>query len=472
MQTLLQKIISGIVMGASILTGTFGYTPPALIEEAPQANIVVGASNPIPSVIALFETTLANGITDSATTMQLSAATDKDGNVLASSTYPFVIDEGTAVEEFIVADCTGVTCTNLSRGVSVLTGTSTVSGLNKAHRRGATVKITDGPILLIHNRILSGIGKFPNILHYTTHPTFTQTVDIVDKKYVDDTAFSGAGVVDATAAARGVVELATQLETASSSSVGSSGNLVIPSSNATSTYNSATAALRVVVTQNSGKIDSNFLPTITATSTNPIATSTTVGNPPIGIMDIGKNAQTFLADGNFNVPQGITKFHVLVLGGGGGGSNSGGSCCSSGGSAGGFLDGWFNVTGTTSVRVIVGAAGGANGQGGTSYFGPSNNAYASSTGGMSGSSLGGTSFATTSSALITSINGTGAQGHPGSSATGFSFGGMGGSSPFGGGGQWASAAPNAATGYGAGGSGGGGANNGAAGTQGFVRIEW
>lgn len=58
----------------------------------------------------------------------------------------------------------------------------------------------------------------------------------------------------------GIVELATALEGASSTPTGT-GPLVLQAKNATSTYNSATAALKVVVTQNDGKIDPNFIST-------------------------------------------------------------------------------------------------------------------------------------------------------------------------------------------------------------------
>lgn len=233
------------------------------IDTIPRQLSNLGASLAIPTPIALYEDNLASAITSSQTTMTLVRGTDGTGTSLASSTYGFIIDEGSSSQEFVLADCTGTACTNITRGVSLITGTTTVASLQKAHRRGASVKITDGPVILVLKRVINGEGTFPNIVSYTTHPTFTATTQIVDKKYVDDAAFSGAGVIDATTAARGVVELATQTETASSTATGGSGPLVINNSTATSTFNSATAALRVVVTQNSGKIDNNFIGTST-----------------------------------------------------------------------------------------------------------------------------------------------------------------------------------------------------------------
>ena len=78
--------------------------------------------------------------------------------------------------------------------------------------------------------------------------------------FITDLAFSGASVLDASTAAKGVVEIATQIEAASSTSSGGTGaSLVIPASSATSTYNSATAALRAVITQNNGFLDPKFI---------------------------------------------------------------------------------------------------------------------------------------------------------------------------------------------------------------------
>lgn len=209
-----------------------------------------------------------------------------------------------------------------------------------------------------------------------------------------------------------------------------------------------------------------------ATSSALVAT-TTVGNPPVNILDIGKNVQLFTSGGTFNVKPGVKIYHVRVLGGGGGGGSGSGSGGVGAGGAGGFNEGWFDLSATTTLNVVVGASGGSGSNGGTSSFG----AFASSTGGGSGGGgsggAGGTSFATTSVATIFAINGAGQSGSPGSTATGFAYGGQGGSSPFGGGGAWTTGnSASNATGYGAGGSGNGNSGSGGNGTQGFVLVEW
>jgi len=149
----------------------------SFFAPAPDENI--GASETIPVTVAFFETTLASAITSAATTFTLTSATDADGNALASSTYAFVIDEGNSNEEIVLADCTATACTNAIRGVSVLTGTSSVTALQKAHRRGASIKITDAPILMILSRIINGEGDFPNVVRYDGGETFSTTSNVM-----------------------------------------------------------------------------------------------------------------------------------------------------------------------------------------------------------------------------------------------------------------------------------------------------
>jgi hypothetical protein len=285
MQTLFHNIITGAVVVSTAISTLFApqITVPAPLTasfevppyEAPLQEVArvsvspapaptLGSTNAIESAVALFETSLASSITSSATSMTLVSGTTKDGSTLASSTYGFVLDEGTASSEFVKADCTATACTNMDRGISALTGTTSVTALKFAHRRGATVKITTAPLLIYTTRILNGIGNFPNALLYSssisTSSLNANRNNIPSVGLLQDTAFSAAGLANANTTQRGLVQLGTDLQVASSTTLGSSGAaVVIAASSATSTYNSATAALKVVVTQNSGKIDPNFL---------------------------------------------------------------------------------------------------------------------------------------------------------------------------------------------------------------------
>lgn len=183
-----RAVIYNANVGYDTYVGSFEQNQELLnaLQQTP-----VGASLEIPTVVALFETTLVSKISSSATSLTLTSATDKNGNTLASSTYGFILDEGSANEEFVLCDCTGTACTNCTRGLSVTTGTTTVTALKHEHRRGASVKMTDAPLLLILTRIINGIGTFPNILSYTAHPTFSATTQIVDKSYVDNVGAGG-----------------------------------------------------------------------------------------------------------------------------------------------------------------------------------------------------------------------------------------------------------------------------------------
>lgn len=80
--------------------------------------------------------------------------------------------------------------------------------------------------------------------------------------YINDAIFAGAA--DASTIIKGLVELATQAETAAGTATGGSGPLAVPNSTATSTWNSAAlAASRVVVSDTNGKIADGFIATST-----------------------------------------------------------------------------------------------------------------------------------------------------------------------------------------------------------------
>lgn len=148
----------------------------------------------IPTAIALFETSLASSITNSATTMTLVSATTKDGTLLATSTYGFIIDEGTASEEFVTATCGGTNCTGMVRGISVVSGTSSVAALAMGHRRGASVKITNAPLELVMAHILNGQESIPNRLYYDSNPCTagSASTSICSKAYSDALIAQGA----------------------------------------------------------------------------------------------------------------------------------------------------------------------------------------------------------------------------------------------------------------------------------------
>lgn len=109
----------------------------------------------LPTVVALFTDSLATRISSSATSFTLVRGTDKQSRSL-NGLYGFVIDEGTASEEFFTARCVATACTVTARGLDVQDGKTEITALKQDHRRGAIVKQTDFPILAYLARILNG----------------------------------------------------------------------------------------------------------------------------------------------------------------------------------------------------------------------------------------------------------------------------------------------------------------------------
>lgn len=233
---------------------------PSFTPVASAADLQLGA---LPQQDALIDTYLAANISRTDTTMTLANGETRDGETL-SGYYCFTVDINSPTLEYVCGTAAGTSVTGLMRGVKMSNPNATSSTLAQSHRRFASVQVTDFPFNQLAQRVLNGVDPFPGeLVYYSSSSTAdimaSSTSVLVTKGYVDDAAFSAAGAVDATTLAKGLVELATQLEAASSTAVGGSGNLGIPASAATSTYNSATAALRVVMTQNDGTIDGDFL---------------------------------------------------------------------------------------------------------------------------------------------------------------------------------------------------------------------
>ena len=251
----MQEIIS-FLTAIAISIGVFfapviEYVKPYAKEITKQAKIArqsfenknLGATdaNVQTDLRALFESSLSAGISSSETEFTLTSGTDKDGTALASSTYAFIIDEGTSDEEFVRADCTGsstsTVCVGAARGISVRTGTSTVSSLQKAHRRGASVKITDAPSLITSVLQLRGIETIHAPRYYKRNFTFSTSSMLLDKAYADALTISGAP--DSSLTVKGIVEIASGLELASSTSAGGTTAPLVPrSTSATDTPSS------------------------------------------------------------------------------------------------------------------------------------------------------------------------------------------------------------------------------------------
>lgn len=202
----------------------------------------------IPKINALFESSLASSLSAAGSSMTLSSATDRDGNAL-SGLYGFIVDEGTADEEFVVGTVSGTTVTITARGLDADSPTTEVAGNKKAHRRGATVKITDYPIMGYLRGLANGDYTFPNKLSYESHPTFSSNTEIVDKKYVDDTVTSGAP--DASTTVKGLVEIATDAELQAGTGTGGTSAVIVAAGDS---FTETPTANKVPVANSSGKL--------------------------------------------------------------------------------------------------------------------------------------------------------------------------------------------------------------------------
>lgn len=235
-------------------------------ELETQAPGMLGIS--IPEIVANFETSLALPITATATSsMTLVSGTTDDGTTL-NGMYGFVIDSGSANQEYVLATCVNTACSALTRGVSTVTGNTSITALQFSHRRGATVKITDHPILVTLSRILQGLESTPGGLTFGTStitgitslsgfttPSSVSTSSVANVDYVNNVTVSGAP--NAAEGVKGIVDLATQSQMASGESSGvSSSNLVLQSKYASSTSSATTT---IPITKTNGKIDQSFI---------------------------------------------------------------------------------------------------------------------------------------------------------------------------------------------------------------------
>ncbi len=216
-----------------------------------------------------------SGVSSSATSFTLTSLTlpqtgykIQDSDV--SSTFYLTLEPGnTSRQEFV--SCTTVTqnasgtatLSGCSRGLSPISPYTASSTLQFAHSGGTKAIFSNSPQLYDqatfkgNDESITGVWTFNSNLP-TSSLTATSSNQFATKALVDATANQGAAT--STTAVAGIVELATQIETASSTAWGVSDPHVIQSQYATSTPSgSSDAGLYVVVSENNGKINDNWL---------------------------------------------------------------------------------------------------------------------------------------------------------------------------------------------------------------------
>lgn len=257
--------------------------------QEPQAGVA------LPGGTAIFETSLQDRITTSDTSMTLVSASTTSGEDV-SGYQCFTIDEGRTDTEYVCGTVAGRTVSSLERGISLTNGTTTDATRKFAHRKGANVKVTDYPLIQRMRNQLNGSETVPNLMTYANTVLITAgsaSTTLATKYYVD--SVSVAGAPDANETTRGIVELATGAEAASSASLGGTGAfLALPASLATDTPQTATRATRVLMSDMTGYLKQGWLNLteaftwtglhtfssgLTSTGTTTVSASSLVTNP-------------------------------------------------------------------------------------------------------------------------------------------------------------------------------------------------
>lgn len=204
--------------------------------------------------------------------------TTPDGQTItASAIGDFIVitvNPGAANEEKISAStvsCSGTTLTwtITNRGLSFASATSTITANKKQHAIGETVIISNDDQFLATQYVdIDGVQTIAALKTFTSGAMFstaasstdecTGTSEYCTKDYIDNSVNQGAAT--STEALGGIVELATALEVASSTDLGSTRPLVLQAKYATSTpayscnSSGTIGALCTVIARNSGKI--------------------------------------------------------------------------------------------------------------------------------------------------------------------------------------------------------------------------
>ena len=259
-------IIGSLILGGCVAVQKY-FTPQ---KETPK--VIVGAVNYSPSGGGTYRT--ASSISSTQTTITLSSFAEPVSGtkytmaVLNSDIAYGTIAPQTNYTEFI--SFTGIT--QNANGTATLTGVvrglgrsypyAETSALKQPHSAQSIFILSNSPSLYSeyvtkrNDQTITGINTFtasPIV------PTPTLATQAANKAYADSLTIAGTPVADT--ATGGRVQIGTGLQAASSTPLGSAtGNpyLALTTSIATSTYG-ATSGLKAVITQNDGKIDSNFI---------------------------------------------------------------------------------------------------------------------------------------------------------------------------------------------------------------------
>ena len=234
------KVIFMIGLGVASL---FGYE---------QQDNTVGAIQPA----ADYSSSLVTSISSSASSLTVVSTSTASGEHLTPGRVYGLKLGG---REYVIGTLSAAkTFSNLTRGISSITGTTT-AGVAESWGRGTSVEITTAPILLEISNKISGMQDFDARLHYaSTVSSCTADTCLISFLQANNIANQGAGT--STQSNGGIVELATAIEQASTTNFGVLKPTVQTTWYSTSTPTSACdgtsiiGALCNVIARNSGKI--------------------------------------------------------------------------------------------------------------------------------------------------------------------------------------------------------------------------
>jgi hypothetical protein len=198
----------------------------------------------------------------------------------------------------------------MTRGLDPQNPATEVTALKKEHRRGATVKITDYPLLGVMRRILNGDDTFPNVIKYASGVVPAAADDLTDKGYVDGVAVAGAP--DSSDTVKGIVEQATQAEIETGAAAGGTTAplFIPPSRNGARLYYGyaadagSTDAYAITLSPVPTAYTTGMVIVFKANTVNTGAATINVN--ALGAKDIRRNNGLVLADGDIQAGQFVT----------------------------------------------------------------------------------------------------------------------------------------------------------------------